>query len=213
MEESDPVADDSFFDDAVFLGDSRTEGFELFSGMKHGDFYWARGMTVFRVDDPEFKIAEVEGEKLTLMGALGKKSYASVYIMIGVNELGYPAESYGEGLAKFVDQVLAAQPEAVVYLQVMPPLNDAMCRRNNLAGYINNDNLKAFNEAIVRVAAEKKVALLNTAEAYAGEDGQLPEELANDGCHFAYGAYARWAEYLRRHTIDRDRYFHSRENS
>lgn len=213
VEESDPVADDSFFDDAVFLGDSRTEGFELFSGMKHGDFYWARGMTVFRVDDPEFKIAEVEGEKLTLMGALGKKSYASVYIMIGVNELGYPAESYGEGLAKFVDQVLAAQPEAVVYLQVMPPLNDAMCRRNNLAGYINNDNLKAFNEAIVRVAAEKKVALLNTAEAYAGEDGQLPEELANDGCHFAYGAYARWADYLRRHTIDRDRYFHSRENS
>ena len=61
------MADDSFFDDAVFLGDSRTEGFELFSGMKHGDFYWARGMTVFRVDDPEFKIAEVEGEKLTLM--------------------------------------------------------------------------------------------------------------------------------------------------
>ena len=41
VEESDPVADDSFFDDAVFLGDSRTEGFELFSGMKHGDFYWA----------------------------------------------------------------------------------------------------------------------------------------------------------------------------
>lgn len=38
LEESDPVEDDSFFDDAVFLGDSRTHGFQLYSGLTHGDF-------------------------------------------------------------------------------------------------------------------------------------------------------------------------------
>ena len=213
LEESEPVADDSFFDNAVFLGDSRTEGFELFSGLKHGDFYWARGMSVFRADDPEFKVCEADGEKVTLLGTLGKKSYGSIYIMIGVNELGYPAESYETGLAALLDKVLAAQPDAVVYLQIMPPVNDAMCRKNKLPDYITNANLTAFNEAIVRVAAEKKVVLLNTAEAYTGGDGQLPAELANDGCHFAYGAYKLWADYLRSHTIDRERYFYSRENS
>ena len=59
-------------------------------------------------------------------------------------------------------------------------------------------------------AAEKKVVLLNTAEAYLGEDGQLPAELASDGCHFAYSAYKHWADYLRRHVIDQERYFLSR---
>ena len=211
LEESEPVEDDSFFDTAVFLGDSRTEGFELFSGMKHGDFYWARGMTVFRVDDEGFRPFEVDGRECNMVETLELKQYESVYVMLGVNELGFPAGSYGEGLGKFIEKIVELQPDAVVYLQIMPPLNDAMCRRNKLADYINNANLAQFNEAIVRVAAEKKVVLLNTYEAYAGEDGQLPAELANDGCHFAYSAYKRWANYLRSHTIDRERYFVCRE--
>ena len=213
VEESEPVPDDSFFENAVFLGDSRTEGLELFGGLKYGTYYWARGMNVFRVDDEKYKIVSIDGEDFTLVGALGQRSFDSVYIMIGVNELGYPAESYESGLSNLVEEVLAAQPEAVVYLQIMPPLNDAMCRANGLAGYINNDNLQKFNEAIQRVATEKKVALLNTAEVYAGEDGQLPRELAFDGCHFAVTAYTPWADYLRSHVMDRERYFYSREQA
>ena len=213
VEESDPVEDDSFFDNAVFLGDSRTEGLELFGGIKHGTYYWARGMTVFRVDDEKYKIVSIDDEDYTVIGALGLRSFDAVYIMIGVNELGYPAESYEAGLAELVDKVIEAQPEAVVYLQIMPPLNDDLCRANGLASYINNDNLQTFNEAIRRVATEKKVALLNTAEVYTGEDGQLPAELANDGCHFAYRAYSLWADYLRSHVIDRERYFYSREQA
>lgn len=210
LEESDPVEDDSFFDKSVFLGDSRTEGLELFSGLKHGDFYWARGMTVFRADSEDYRVFEVDGKKYNMAEILALKQYENVYIMLGVNELGYPAESYESGLGKLMDKIIQLQPNAVVYLQVMPPLNDAMCRQNKLASYINNANLSKFNEAIIRVAADKQVVLLNTAQAYAGADGQLPAELANDGCHFAYEGYVRWANYLRTHVMDRARYFANR---
>ena len=212
LEEGEPVEDDSFFDSAVFLGDSRTEGLQLFSGLKHGTFYWARGMSVFRADNEDYKVFEVDGEDLTLVGVLSKAKYDSVYLMIGVNELGHGAEAYRQGLEELVDKILAAQPEAVVYLQLLPPVNDAMCRANQLANYINNANVTAYNEVIVQVAAEKRVVLLNTAEVYTGEDGQLPKELANDGCHFAYSCYGIWADYLRSHTIDPERYFYSREH-
>lgn len=210
LEESAPVADDSFFDKTVFLGDSRTEGLQLFSGLKHGEFYWARGMTVFRTSSEDYRVFEVDGKEYNMVELLALKQYDNVYIMLGVNELGYPAESYESGLGKLLDKVLELQPSAVVYLQVMPPLNDAMCRQNGLASYINNENLSKFNEAIVRQAAAKRVVLLNTAEAYTGPDGQLPAELANDGCHFSYGGYTLWADYLRTHVIDRERYFASR---
>lgn len=210
LEESEPVEDDSFFDTAVYLGDSRTEGLQLFSGLKHGDFYWARGMTVFKADSEDYRVFEVDGQKYNLLEVLALKQYESVYIMLGVNELGFSASSYQEGLGTLLDKVIELQPDAVVYLQIMPPVNDALCRKNKLASYINNENLSQFNDAITLLAAEKKVVLLNTAEAYAGEDGQLPAELASDGCHFAYSAYSRWADYLRCHVMDRERYFLSR---
>lgn len=210
LEQSKPVEDDSFFDTAVYLGDSRTEGLQLFSGLKHGDFYWARGMTVFKADSEDYRVFEVDGQKYNLLEVLALKQYESVYIMLGVNELGFPASSYQEGLGTLLDRVIELQPDAVVYLQIMPPVNDALCRKNKLADYINNENLSQFNDAITLLAGEKKVVLLNTAEAYAGEDGQLPAELASDGCHFAYTAYSRWADYLRCHVMDRERYFLNR---
>ena len=213
VEESVPVEDDSFFDNAAFLGDSRTGGLELYSGLKHGTFYWTQGMSVFRADADNSKVFSIDGKDYTLLGALSQGSYDAVYIMMGVNELGYPVASYESGLSKLVDKVIAAQPEAVVYLQILPPLNDAMCREKGLADYINSDNLRKFNEVIQRVAAEKKVALLNVAEVYADEDGQLPAELSSDGCHFTVSAYRLWANYLRNHIIDKERYFSSREQA
>ena len=210
LEESEPVADDSFFDTAVFLGDSRTEGFQLFSGMKHGDFYWARGMSVFRADHEDFKLFDIEGEKVTLVGTLGHKPYNSVYIMLGINEMGYSAASYEQGLAELIDKVLAAQPQAVVYLQTLAPVNEEEARANELAYYINNDKVNQFNEAIVRVAEEKRVILLDTGSIYRGEDGQLPAELSADGAHFIYGGYKIWADYLRCHVMDAERYHYNR---
>ena len=210
LEESEPVEDDSFFDHAVFLGDSRTEGLQLYSGLTHGDFFWKRGMTVFRVDSGEWTF-EIDGEQLTMMEALGKKQYDSVYIMLGVNELGYPVSSYERSLGIFLDKVIAAQPDAVIYLQTLPPVNDQAARDSGLGSYINNGNIHAFNEVIVRMAAEKRVVLLNTAEVFRGADGQLPADMTSDGCHFKYGKYSLWADYLRCHIIDPARYHYYRE--
>lgn len=213
LEETEPLEDDSFFSGAVFLGDSRTEGLELFSGLENGTFYWARGMSVFQADSDSCRIFEVDGEMVTLLGALKKNTYDAVYIMIGINELGYSAEHYESGLSDLLDKVIAAQPGAVIYLQTLPPVNDSEARQNGLADYINNTQVDAFNEAIVRAAADKKVVLLNTAEVYRDEDGQLPSELSSDGCHFAVRGYALWADYLRCHVMDAERYFDSREVS
>lgn len=210
LAESAPVEDDSFFDTAVFLGDSRTEGFQLFSGMKHGDFFWARGMSVFRADHEDFRLFEIQGETYTLVGTLSQKTYDSVYIMIGINEMGYSAASYEEGLSALVDKVIAAQPEAVIYLQTLAPVNEPEARANGLAYYINNTKVAQFNEAIVRVAAEKKVVLLDTGSIYRDETGQLSADLSADGAHFVYGAYSMWADYLRCHVMDEERYHFNR---
>lgn len=207
--ECDPLADDSYFEDAAFVGDSRTEGLRLYSDLRTGDYLYRQSMSVFHIDDSGYPV-EVDGKQLTLMEALTAKQYGKVYIMLGLNELGYPSSSYKKQLSAFLDKVIAAQPDAVIYLELMPPVNDAMTTKD----WQKNANVDVFNEINTRLAAEKHIALLNVAEVYRDANGQLKEEFASgDGCHFKAEAYSHWADYLRNHIIDGDWYFASREGA
>ena len=200
------AVDDSWFEAAVFLGDSRTEGLQLYSGITTGTFFWEWGMSVFKVDDTGHRKVVVNGEKMTLMEALSTGTWNKVYIMLGINDLGYPAQSYQEALAEVVDQVREIQSDAVIYLQTMPPVNESLAQANGIAYYINNENVKAFNDAITQVAQEKQVVLLDTASCLTDSQGQLPADMSSDGVHFKKAGYQTWLEYLKCHTVSQEAY-------
>lgn len=210
VEESTPV-EDSWFETAAFLGDSRTEGLKAFSGLKYGDFFFSRGMNVFRVDNEDYKVVSIDGQDYTILGALAQKQYESVYIMMGINELGYPVESYRSGLSKLLERVIEIQPNAVIYLQTLPPVNEETAQKNKLDASINNGNVAAFNQVIVELATQYKVVLVDTGAAYRDENGSLPADLASDGVHFTPGAYRRWVDYMASHTMSFQRFDQSRK--
>ena len=201
VEEGEPV-EEAWFADAVFVGDSRTEGLQLFSGLRTGDFFWGKGMNVFKAVDRETKVVNLDGETLSILEALERKEYAKVYIMIGINELGYSTARYEEGLRALVDEMKAIQPNAVIYLQTLPPVNEGVAMASGLGSYIKNTKVNSFNEAIYRVAWEKQVALLDVASVYRTEEGELAADMAADGVHFYRQGYAAWYEYLKSHTLD-----------
>ena len=209
LEESAAVPDE-WFDDAVFLGDSRTEGFQLFSGLNHGTFYCHRGMSVFNADSDDYRVFNVGGDALTLMGAVRAKWYAAVYLMLGINELGYPVSSFESALSELVAEIVLAQPEAVIYLETLPPVNDAQAYENGLPAYETAANVEKFNQVIVKIAGQERVVLLDTASCLRDAEGQLPEELTRDGVHFSTDGYVKWADYLRIHTMEPERYFYNR---
>ena len=209
LEESKAVLD-AWFDDAVFLGDSRTEGFQYFSGLNHGTFYCHRGMSVFNADSDDYRIFNVGGDVVTLLGAVKAKQYAAVYLMLGINELGYPVSSFETALSELVGEIALAQPEAVIYLETLPPVNNVKARENGLPAYETAANVEKFNQVIVKIAGQERVVLLDTASCLCDTEGQLPEELTRDGVHFSAGGYARWADYLRTHTMEPERYFYNR---
>lgn len=61
VQESEPV-DDSYFDDVAFVGDSRTDGFRLYSGLERGTYFCVTGETVASATDMENWKTE-DGEK------------------------------------------------------------------------------------------------------------------------------------------------------
>lgn len=203
--ESAPVEMD-YFQDALLIGDSRTEGLQLYSGISGANFYCYRGLTVFEMDTRE--VVELEdGEKCTIVDALDQgEKYAKIYISLGVNELGAEPEIYESSFSEFLDQVKALQPQAVIYLETVVPVNPEKCTANKLPSYVTNDKVYAFNEILPRLAEEKQIVLLDIAGFFSDETGVLAAENTVDGVHFTKEIYQQWLAYLMNHTVAPEEY-------
>lgn len=195
--EGEPV-EESWFSDAVFVGDSRTDGLRLYSGIKSADFICHQGLSVFTIGDKE--CIKLDGKKVTALEALAKQQYAKVYLMLGVNELGYPTESYRNAYTKLVREIKEIQPNAVIYLQTLPPVNEPLARSKGISKAITNEKLIAFNQIIADIAESEGTALVAVDELFWTEQGELAEENTTDGVHFARKGYEAWFEYLKSHT-------------
>ena len=203
--ETDAV-DDSWFDDAVFLGDSRTDGLRLYGGVPGADFIQHTGITVFDVDTKDR--IRIDGQTYTMMEALGLKQYGKVYVMLGINELGYFNDNaFATAYADMVDEIRAIQPDAVVYLQNLVSVNPDKCAANNQPYYVTNEQIAVYNDIIAEVAAEKHAVLVDVNAALVDETGILPAEGSTDGVHFTKDYYIKWYDYLKIHTVDPELYW------
>lgn len=193
--ESDPV-EDTYFDDAVFLGDSRTEGFQLYSGLNTGTYFHAVGATVESVFT---KDVETEQGTMPLLDAMAQVECGKIYVMLGVNELGWNGtDIFRSQLAKVVDRLREDHPDAVIALQSILPVS---ARQDAKGSYVNNARIAAYNEVIQEVAEEKGCPYLNVAEAVTDEDGFLRADWNFDGVHLNVAGCRAWLEYLRTHSV------------
>lgn len=201
--QSEAVGED-WFADAVFIGDSRTDGLRLYGGIKGADFLCYKGLSVFEVMEDKPTIQTPDG-KVSVLQALQQKSYGKVYLMLGLNELGYNNDqSFADTYEAVVDKLLELQPEADLYLQLLIPVSDQKCRQTNQPYYVTNQQVAVYNEIIRSIAAEKQIYLLDVGEAMVDETGQLPMDASADGIHFHREGYTVWYEYLKVHTVEEE---------
>lgn len=193
--EGGPV-EDTYFDDAVFLGDSRTDGFRLYSGLTHGAFLYATGATVESVFT---KAVETPAGKLPLLDALKTMDCGKIYLMLGVNELGWNGtDIFRTQSEKLLRRLREDHPDAEIVIQSLLPVSAA---KDAEGRYVNNDRINAYNQVWMELAQTYDAAYLNVAEAVAGEDGKLPEELCFDGVHLNPSGCRLWLDYLRTHPV------------
>ena len=101
----------SYFNDAAFLGDSRTLGISDYAGLDEADFYCENGMTIYKILEPEGVTYQKTGDKVDLSQVLKQKRYGKIYIMLGMNELGYGNTAmYLEQYRAVVEQIKEWQP-------------------------------------------------------------------------------------------------------
>ena len=188
--------DDQYFDDAVFIGDSRTQGLMLYGGLPGGTtFYAAKGVNVGTVGEATVKDG---GEDVTIYEALKRHTFGKVYIMLGVNELGWASEKtfiarYGE----LLDEIRNSQPDAVLYVQSILPVS----KTKSDSSIYTNSRIDLYNNLIKQMCEEKQAVYLDVAEAVRDESGALPEEATVDGIHLKKDYCLKWTDYIRTHTV------------
>ena len=192
---SNPV-DAAYFDDAVFIGDSRTEGLFLNTGLSNATPLAHMGLMVDTVfTKPLFN---VDGEKVSVIDALKVADFSKVYIMLGINETGWAYSSvFVQKYGELIDAIREINPEAILYIQAIMPVSQTVSDSHS---YIKNAKISAYNRLLQGLAEEKQVYYLDTAGAVAGEGRSLPEDAAPDGIHLVRSYCEKWLDYLIDHT-------------
>ena len=196
------LENDSYFNDAAFMGDSRTLGISDYAGFDEADFFCDNGMTIFKLLEDAGVTYQKTGEKVDLKEMLQEKQYGKIYIMLGMNELGYGDTSrYMKQYLKVLRQIREWQPDAVIF--IMANLHVSQ-EKNDMESEFNNVNINDKNVASARLANGRDIFYLDCNPIFTDDEGYLQAELTFDGVHLYAQHYEKWREFLLEHGVEPD---------
>lgn len=180
------------FEGALFIGDSRTEGLKMYSGIDNADFFCAKSMTIDKVVDG--KKVNVDGQNMSVYDMLASKQYSRVYICLGINELGWVSiDEFLNEYESLINQIKSSQEGAEIYVELLFPVGE---RKSNSDKTVNNSQIYWYNTNLVQLAEKNNVKYLNPDKPLINENGALKDEATSDGVHINREYCRIWAEYL-----------------
>ena len=190
------TVDESYFTDALFIGDSRLQGFGFWSGLP-ATYYCATGFQLYKYDTA--KVVQTEDGKVPIFDAMPYDAFTKIYIKVGLNELGYGTEeNFEKKYAELIEKLREYEPRAVIYVHAILPVTEAKSATDKAH---NNPNIVARNTALKDFAKTQKAYFLDAGPALSDEQGNLRPEMTSDGIHLKPEYMKIWREYLCEHAI------------
>ncbi len=199
--------EDDYFADAAFIGDSRMLGLHDYSGWSgSADFYCENGFSVYRWTKgakTTLQSAEAKGKgtQVDLKEALSSKTYGKVYLLAGMNDLGYGNTELFQGwIQQLIDMVRETQPDATIYLLGNLHISKS---QDDVQPAMNNINTNDKNLALSGLADGETIFYLDANDLFCDEEGYLNSEITFDGYHLYAANYVEWADFIRQHAVIR----------
>lgn len=188
--------DDSYFDDALFIGDSRTVGLESYGDLGKAKFFCKVSLSTAGIRSAS---ASVKGYgNVTLAQLFKKASFGKVYIMLGINEVASKLETTGGRYKELVDWIKEQQPDAVIYVMANMLVTESRSNKNIYG--VNNARLRALNERQAENADNERVFYIDCNEYFGDGKGNLAPMYSGDGVH-PYGKYYKtWGQWIKEHV-------------
>lgn len=192
--------DDSYFSDAVFIGDSRMEGFRNQSGITHGTFLTGVGMDVSNIFETPY--INLYNEQITVFQALYNTNYKKVYVMLGTNNLGEPDfDDFKDKYRVCLGEIRKMLPDAIIYVISVAYVEESKVEDTT---YVNNQNIDTVNDKILELCEDTGYYFVNINEVLSDGNHSLVEGATSDGVHM-YETYCKiWLEYLKNHYFSEE---------
>lgn len=182
--------------DALFIGDSRTDGMRLYSKMSGVDYFCATSMTVYGVQTATPSVAGYG--TISLSSLLQKRSYDKIYILLGINEIGNNLDSIAAKYSELVTLVRTLQPDAAIFIQAN---FNVTAQRSSKGDSINNTRINGLNERLKAFANGSDIFYLDANHLFGDGYGNLLPTYTWDGVHFQAFAYPIWAQWVNEQTL------------
>lgn len=196
VSEAEPTAptdfDTSFFDDALFIGDSITTGLYLYGYLDPSLVYAKLGLAPSTALD-----SEIDGE--TIDSKISKNNPTKIYIMLGTNSVGYADGNYlAECMGELV-QHISKVSKAKVYVLSIPPVT--YYAEADYENALTTSAINEYNSALESVISGTKAKFLDLHSVLTAPDGYYYEEYHEmDGIHFMGSTYQVMLSFLEKHS-------------
>lgn len=196
IQPSDHSSEPVDFSSALFIGDSRTEGLKEYGGLTEAEFFASSGMSSFNLFSARLTVKD--GSKQSLEELLSQRSYERIYLMLGINELGYPPSSVTKKYASIVDWIGQFQPQARIILEANLHVTKKKSDSDPVYG---NGKIDTLNQAIYQMAVEKGCGYIDVNSLFDDGQGNLDPKYSVDNAHIMGKYYTVWAEWLRTQNV------------
>ncbi len=188
----DRVNDPDYFKDVLFIGDSRTVGLATY-GKIDGATYFARtSMSVGNAFAD--KKSETEKSGLNLEEFLTKYKFGKIYILLGINEIGYSYNWITSRYEKVLNKIRELQPDAIIVIQSNMHVTKA--KSDSSPDTFNNTRIDELNRRIAAFADNKTVFYADLTASFDDESGAMNPAYTGDGVHLRAKYYELWRNWL-----------------
>lgn len=147
----------NFGSNVAFIGDSRTQAFLMYAGLKDVVDYTNVGLMVDTAISKKF-ITNKHGEKITILEDLKTKNIDTIYIMLGINELGWVYNSiFIEKYEELIDSIKEIKPNCEIIIQSIIPVTKTKSDNDDI---YNNQKINEYNVLIKEMAEKKELNIL-----------------------------------------------------
>ncbi len=196
-----PACDD-YFDETLFIGDSRMVGLSMVCQDIGAAFYSAVGLSINQLGTK--KVIKIDAENsYTVMEAIenDQRDFKRVYMMFGLNELGWSYPSvFIRSVRNAIEQIETLCPNAEICIMAIMPIA-ADKKVSIYEGAEANQRIREYNSLLLQLASDMNCWYLDSYYFLADDVGNLPDEFAPDGIHLYSEQNRKLIDYISCHAF------------
>lgn len=187
--------DDSWFDNTLFIGDSRMTGLKIYARAGKADYFCEPSLTFYKVFDK--KLDDKNFEKQYLEELLTSRTYDKIIVNFGLNEASWSNTMFEKRFEQFLEKLRGLQPNAKIIINGIMPVTKKYIDTAKYGGpYWEPESLKKKSDILASFADGVNVFYIDCNEYFADSKGYLFQSVTGDGCHPTATHYKTWREWM-----------------